>query len=143
MQLRCPSARLCGRAELNRHRFFIMREGYASIARDATASVYGLLWAVSCSDIAALDHYEEVSTGLYQKRIVAVRFRGSARPALLYWGRSKLPGTPRPAYMQGIVAAAARANLPSAYQRALSHFLLVGSRINRCGCSAIAIEHSR
>jgi gamma-glutamylcyclotransferase (GGCT)/AIG2-like uncharacterized protein YtfP len=115
MRRRCRSSLLCGTAELCQHRFFIMCGGYASIAPDPNQSVHGLLWQLAGSDIAALDRYEEVASGLYRKRVVTILFRGGYRRALIYWGRSTLPGAPRPMYMEAILTAAATAELPSRY----------------------------
>jgi gamma-glutamylcyclotransferase (GGCT)/AIG2-like uncharacterized protein YtfP len=126
MRARCPDARRCGRAELNGYQFYIMRGGYASIVRDPKASVFGLLWQVSAADIMALDHYEEVASGLYGRRNAPVLVSGGVRHAFLYFGRSPMPGIPRPGYMEAVLSAAAGAALPLAYLRFLEGFLPTG-----------------
>jgi gamma-glutamylcyclotransferase (GGCT)/AIG2-like uncharacterized protein YtfP len=126
MRARCPSARRCGRAGLSGYQFFIMREGYASIARDPQASVFGLLWHVSTADMIALDHYEEVASGLYGKRNAPVLVSGGVRHAFLYFGRSAVSGVPRPGYMEAVLSAAVEAALPLAYLRFLEEFLPTG-----------------
>jgi gamma-glutamylcyclotransferase (GGCT)/AIG2-like uncharacterized protein YtfP len=120
---RCPAARACGAAELSGYRFFIMRAGYASIVRDPKTAVFGLLWQIANADIRALDLYEEVASGLYAKRLAPVLFRGGRRLALIYWGRTSLPGVARPNYMEAVVSAAERAALPVSYRRFLAGFL--------------------
>jgi gamma-glutamylcyclotransferase (GGCT)/AIG2-like uncharacterized protein YtfP len=126
MAARCPGARLCGPAELSGYRFYIMREGYASIARDPKTAVFGLLWQVANADMAALDMYEEVASGLYGKRMAPVLLRGGHRQALVYWGRSAVPGVARPNYMEAVLSAAEKAALPIAYRRFLESFLPAG-----------------
>lgn len=61
MALRCPASRLIGRGRLPRHRFVIMREGWASVVRAPGATVWGVLWELALSDIPALDRYEGVA----------------------------------------------------------------------------------
>jgi gamma-glutamylcyclotransferase (GGCT)/AIG2-like uncharacterized protein YtfP len=131
MRIRCPTSQLCGRAELSGHRFFIMGDGYASIARDSDACVHGVMWQVGPADVAALDQYEEVSSGLYVKRMGPILFGGNFRRALFYCGRSRLPGKPRAGYMETIIAAAAAADLPIAYQGFLAGFRTIGIRGER------------
>jgi gamma-glutamylcyclotransferase (GGCT)/AIG2-like uncharacterized protein YtfP len=58
MRKRCPNAQALGRARLAGHRFFIMAEGFASIARDRAAEVHGVLYQLALSDIGPLDRYE-------------------------------------------------------------------------------------
>jgi len=116
MGRRCPHARPLGPARLARHRFFIMAEGYASIARHPQAEVHGLLYELALADVGPLDRYEEIQRGLYKKIIQPV-FRAAGGPvrALVYIGRSSREGRPAPGYMEAIIKAAKAANLPPAY----------------------------
>jgi hypothetical protein len=139
MAARCPGARPCGPAELSGHRFFIMREGYASIARDPKTSVLGLLWHISNADIGALDRYEEVASGLYAKRMAPVRLRGGHRRAVVYWGRSAAPGVARPHYMEAVLSAAEKAALPIGYRRFLEGFLPSRSAARPFARSAVCL----
>ena len=61
MAARCPRSTLIGQGRLNRHRFIIMREGYASVVRDPTSTVWGVLWDLALADVPALDRYEGVA----------------------------------------------------------------------------------
>jgi len=116
MAMRCPRSRPLGRARLARHRFFVMAEGFASVAPDAKACVHGVLWEIAPSDVAALDRFEEVGRGLYKKILLPVLREpfGSAR-ALVYIGACREPGAARPDYFRGVLAAARDWALPQAY----------------------------
>ena len=114
MAVRCPGSRPLGLAWLPRHRLVIMREGYASIARDPRREVLGLLWDVPLADMPALDRYEDVAGGLYIKRLFPVLTEAGPRRALVYVGRNAGPGVPRAGYLEGVLAAAAAAALPPA-----------------------------
>lgn len=115
MAARCPASRPIGRARLPRHRPVIMREGYASVARDPRRDVYGLLWELALADIAALDRYEDVARGLYVKRQVSVLSEAGPRRALCYLGSNAGPGAPQPGYLEGVLEAGRMAGLPPAY----------------------------
>ena len=84
MAQRCPVSRLIGGGHLPRHRFIMMREGYASVIRDPARTVWGVLWELDSADIPALDRYEGVAGGLYTKATLPVRTRRrrQARPDL-------------------------------------------------------------
>jgi gamma-glutamylcyclotransferase (GGCT)/AIG2-like uncharacterized protein YtfP len=119
MALRCPASRLIGRGQLHRHRFIIMREGYASVIRDPVRTVWGVLWDLSLADVPALDRYEGVAGGLYSKSSQPVVTQGGIKRALIYSGRSTAPGAPRPGYLEAVLRAAEAAQLPPAYVRDL------------------------
>lgn len=116
MRLRCPKARPLGRARLMRHRFFIMDSGFASVKRDAHQSVHGVLYDLPFADLPALDRYEEVGRGLYQKITQPVVREGAApMRALVYVGASVQEGTASPAYLDALIAAAKSWELPERY----------------------------
>lgn len=123
MQARCPSARPLGVARLMRHRFLIMREGYASVVRDPRRTVWGLLWDVALADMPALDRYESLHTGLYAKALQPVVTQEGARKALIYVGRSAEPGPAKPGYMESVLEAARAAGLPMPYVAELATHL--------------------
>ncbi len=121
MRSRCPKAKPLGRASLMRHRFFIMESGFASVKRDAHGAVHGVLYDLPFSDINALDRYEDVGRGLYQK-ITQPVVRDGAAPmrALIYVGTSAQEGVAAAAYLDAIVAAANSWELPERYIASLS-----------------------
>lgn len=119
MARRCPASKLVGLARLERHRFIIMKEGYASVVRDSRATVWGVVWDLSLADVPALDRYEGVSGGLYVKAYQPVVTEGGVKRALVYLGCSSAAGLPRSGYIEGVLEAAQAARLPAAYMQEL------------------------
>jgi gamma-glutamylcyclotransferase (GGCT)/AIG2-like uncharacterized protein YtfP len=128
MQPRCPGATALGPAQLHGFRFFVMREGYASVAPAAGEIVHGVLWWLTARDIAALNAYENIESGLYSRAMFPVRHREATRRALVYLGRSRGEGTPRPGYMEFVVAAAREWALPEDYTADLARWQPSGWR---------------
>ncbi len=127
MRTRCPASRPVGLARLARHRFVVTRDGYASVLPDPRRQVWGVLWDLSLADVPLLDRYESVGTGLYAKITQPVLTPRGPRRAIVYVGRSRERGPPRPGYMEGVVAAARAAGLPADYLRELEAFLPAGA----------------
>jgi gamma-glutamylcyclotransferase (GGCT)/AIG2-like uncharacterized protein YtfP len=126
MARRCPRSRALGQGRLARHRVAIMKEGYATVVPDPSAMVHGLLFDLAFADVPALDRYEEVGVGLYQKIIQPVlRAEGGSVRALIYVGRGgEARGvSPAPGYLESVIAAATSVGLPAehiAYLRSLA-----------------------
>ncbi|WP_210484315.1 gamma-glutamylcyclotransferase family protein [Microvirga antarctica] len=120
MAVRCPRSKVVGPARLMRHRFLIFSEGYASVMREPSSTTWGLVWDLAFSDLPALDRYESLSTGLYTKVVQPIVTDRGPRRALVYIGRDARPGTPRPGYMEAIVAAAAGLDFPALYMAELN-----------------------
>ena len=127
MALRCPASRLVGLARLNRHRFIIMKEGYASVVRAPAATVWGVVWDLALADVPALDRYEGVAGGLYVKAMQPVATQAGIRRVLIYLGCSTAPGVPRPSYLESVLAAAEAAQLPAPYVREMRGWLRRGA----------------
>lgn len=123
MAQRCPASKVIGVARLMRHRFFITTDGYASVMRDPRRTTWGLLWDLALADIRPLDRYEDLASGLYTKIDQPVVSEQGARRAIVYIGRAVRPGTPKPGYMEGVVAAAREAGLPEDYLHGLENWL--------------------
>ncbi len=118
MAARCPRSAPAGLARLPRHRFALMRQGYATVVRDSRRDVWGLLWTLALADVPALDRWEEISRGLYSKTTQpVVRAGGAAVRALLYVGGPADPaGPPVPGtYGEGVVCAARDIGVPASY----------------------------
>jgi hypothetical protein len=115
MAFRCPRAKLLGRARLPRHRFALLPDGFATLVRDPAAMAHGVLWDVGFGDLAALDRYEGLGKGGYEKISQPVLREGAAPVrALVYVARTgKSLGRAPEDYMQRIVLAAVEAGLPS------------------------------
>jgi gamma-glutamylcyclotransferase (GGCT)/AIG2-like uncharacterized protein YtfP len=135
----CPSAVALGQATLDRHRFIVNADGYATVVPQPGARVRGVLWRVTARDIAALNTYESVDTGLYRAETVAVRTAHGLAPARIYVARSERPGRPRPGYLETVLDAAAGWNLPPDYIAELAQWAGTGFRAARTpDCGEIA-----
>jgi gamma-glutamylcyclotransferase (GGCT)/AIG2-like uncharacterized protein YtfP len=115
MRRRCPGARFEGCACLPGYRFIVMRSGYASVVPAPGSSVHGVLWCVTPRDVAALNAYENLDGGLYQAVMLAVMSHRRRRAALVYIGRDRGPGRPRPGYLDIVTQAARDAGFPTRY----------------------------
>jgi gamma-glutamylcyclotransferase (GGCT)/AIG2-like uncharacterized protein YtfP len=115
MRRHCPRARALGTAVLADHRFIVMAEGFATIIAEPGQAVHGVLWELSDGDVAALDDYESVDTGLYRAATLPVYHAGGVTSALVYIARSCEHGRPKPAYMKRVLAAARDWDLPEPY----------------------------
>ena len=84
MSGRCPEAEALGTATLFGWRFVINPDGFGSIARRPGGRVHGVLWRLSARDLAAVNAYESVDSGLVPAPANggAVARTGSRRPRL-------------------------------------------------------------
>jgi gamma-glutamylcyclotransferase (GGCT)/AIG2-like uncharacterized protein YtfP len=122
MQARCPRAEAIGTATLSGWRFVINPEGFGSIAPHPGERVYGVLWRLSARDLAAINAYESVDSGLYVRRHLSVRCGAMQATALVYIARRRGEGWPRPGYIPLVVEAAREWQLPEAYIHALARW---------------------
>jgi gamma-glutamylcyclotransferase (GGCT)/AIG2-like uncharacterized protein YtfP len=124
MGKRCPGAVALGPAQLRGWRYMIMGDGYASVVPEPGATVHGVLWRVTPRDLAALNAYEALHTGLYRRRLLSVRHARGVVPALVYLARSRALGRARAGYQDGIVLPAARDwGLPDSYLAELTRWV--------------------
>jgi len=128
MARRCPTARALGRAVLDGWRFVITVDGYASVVRAPGRVVHGVLWDLEPRDLAALNSYESLDSGLYRRAYLNVRRDGGSERALVYVGRARRTGRPVPAYMEGVIAAARDWRLPACYIAELARWVPSGYR---------------
>ena len=87
-------------------------------------------------DLAALNAYECLDSGLYRRRILPVCRGGRHEPALVYIARDSRPGRSCPGYQTLVVAAARDWQLPPRYVRGLAAFSrsrLMGRRAPETG----------
>ena len=125
MAIRCPSASIVGVGCLHRYAFQINSRGVATVIPDVTKQVYGLLWDIPPQEMRTLDRYEGVKVGLYQRATVTIELSSEQQvEALTYIATDQAVGSPRPSYMESIVAAAKQYRLPPAYIRELTTWLL-------------------
>ena len=128
MGARCHDAEAIGTAMLAGWRFVINPEGFGSIAPQPGGRVHGVLWRLSARDLAAINAYESVGSGLYLRRRLPVRCGEGQTRALVYVARQQGEGTPRPGYITLVVAAARDWQLPELYIRSLARWAPSGWR---------------
>ena len=119
MHRRCPTAVAIGTARLDRWRFIVTRDGYASIVPAPGEIVQGVLWRLAPRDLAAVNAYESLDSGLYRRRELPVLCGGQRVRALVYVGRERRAGRPKPGYQDLVVQAARDWQMPDDYVRAL------------------------
>lgn len=133
MRIRCPLAKEMGTATLDNHRFIITADGYASIAARRAAVVHGVLWRLTARDLAALNAYENIRSGLYRVWVLPVRAQERRMTALVYIARSRATGRAKPNYLDVILAAARDWQLPDAYVAELAGWETAAARARRAG----------
>ena len=111
MHQRCPAAQDRGMARLDGWRFLVNQEGYATLIPDQSAYVLGVLWSLTSACEAALDDYEEITTGLYTKAYIEIQDTS----AFVYLATNTLPGHPRVGYLEAIIAEAYRRGFDQDY----------------------------
>jgi hypothetical protein len=121
MHARCPGAGIIGKSVLPGWRFVITADGYASVAPQPGGSVHGVLWRLGVRDLVALNAYENLNSGLYARRTLPVLCNGKRVSALVYVGGTS-EGSPRPGYLELVIAAARASGLPSAYIRSIQRW---------------------
>lgn len=115
MAARCPGAIAGGPATLQGWRWLIMKRGYATIAPEPGAKVYGCLWDLSEEDERILDRYEGVAQGVYRKQKITVETPKGPQPAMAYVATDASPGKPARGYFDIIMDGANDQKLPAAY----------------------------
>jgi hypothetical protein len=111
MAKRCPGAIPLGTASLDHFRFMITADGYASVTPATGERVHGVVWKLTPRDLAALNIFESLDSGLYRHVMLPVRIGGRRMQAGVYLGR-RHEGKPRPGYLEQVIAAARDWNLP-------------------------------
>jgi hypothetical protein len=126
MRRHASGAQPLGIATLAGYRFIITADGYASVVPAVGQDVHGLLWRITPRDRVTLDAWENIEAGLYRAETLPVRRADSPAQhvlALVYIGRERQPGRPRPGYMETVIEAARALDLPAAYIGSLEQWL--------------------
>jgi len=126
MRRKCRAAEPIGPARLDGWRFIVMGDGYASIVPAAGGTVHGVLWRITPRDLAALNAYENIDSGLYVRRLLPIRCGTRCEAALAYVSPNRAEGRPRPGYQAVVVAAARAWKLPESYVRSLARWAPAG-----------------
>jgi gamma-glutamylcyclotransferase (GGCT)/AIG2-like uncharacterized protein YtfP len=114
MGRRCPAAQALGLARLRGWRYMIA-QGYGSVAPAPGSSVHGVLWRLTPRDLAALNAFESLDSGLYRRALLTVEAGPHRVRALVYVGRRRGKCRPMPGYQERLVAAAQDWQLPRLY----------------------------
>jgi hypothetical protein len=122
MGARCPGARALGVARLSGWRFVINRQGFGSLAPCPGGLVHGVLWRLTARDLAAINAYESIDSGLYLRRRMAVSCGVRQLTALVYITGRQSEGRARPGYIHLVVQAAREWSLPEPYVRSLQRW---------------------
>jgi cation transport regulator ChaC len=122
MRRQCPGAEPIGPARLDGWRFVVMRGGYASVVPAAGGVVHGVLWRLTPRDVAVLNVFESIDSGLYLRRVLPVRHARRLQPALIYVSPTRARGRPRPGYQAFVVASARAWKFPQTYVRSLERW---------------------
>lgn len=128
MGARCPDAEAIGTATLAGWRFVINPDGLGSIAPQSGGRVHGVLWRLTARDLAAINAYEGIESGLYLRRQLPVRCGERQATALVYVARQRGEGIPRPGYIHVVLDAARDWQLPELYIRSLARWAPSGWR---------------
>jgi hypothetical protein len=116
MARRCPAARAKEVIQVPGWRFCINQLGVATLLRDESATIYGLIWSLSAACEEALDRYEGVAEKVYRKEFIVA----GTTPVLVYLANEQRPGCPKSGYLEIILRAAARLGMTPAYQAELA-----------------------
>ena len=114
MRRRCGAATPLGPAVLRGWRY-VIAQGYGSVAPAAGMCVFGVLWRLTPRDLAALNAFESLNSGLYRRAMLTVETGGERTRALVYVGRRRGRRRPMPGYQERLVAAAREWRLPQRY----------------------------
>ena len=115
MRKRCPQSRKIGLAMLHDHRWIITSRGYASVVPSPGDAVEGVLFELTESDEEAMDRFEGVLSGLYQKHILPVKLGDDWIEAMVYIDPITEEGEPKEEYVHRINAGLADAGLSAEY----------------------------
>jgi gamma-glutamylcyclotransferase (GGCT)/AIG2-like uncharacterized protein YtfP len=105
MRTRCAAATPLGPAVLRGWRY-VIAQGYGSVAPASGVCVHGVLWRLTPRDLAALNAFESLDSGLYRRAMLTVEAGAQRVRALVYVGRQGGRSRPMPGYQERLVAAA-------------------------------------
>jgi gamma-glutamylcyclotransferase (GGCT)/AIG2-like uncharacterized protein YtfP len=114
MRRRCPGATALGAARLAGWAYVIVA-GYGSVAPAPGRAVHGVLWRLTPRDLAALNIFESLDSGLYRRAMLTVEAGGRRKRALVYVGRQRGRRRPMPGYQERLIDAATAWRLPPRY----------------------------
>ena len=110
----CPGAKVAAKSWLHDYRLVFqgIRYSHASVIPEKGQSVPVLLWHITQQDEAALDNYNGIETGFYEKVSLPVEYNGEIVNAIAYIMKPRELGEPRDYYLEIIAQAYKDLNLP-------------------------------
>ena len=136
MRRHCPGGRGAGTATLAGYCFIITVDGYASIVPHPGGTVHGVLWRLTPRDLAVLNAYESLDSGLYVRATLPVHSAGGRVAAMIYVARRHAAGRPKPGYLDAVIGGARDFGLPDDYVSSLARWgsgRWQGARAIECG----------
>ena len=73
---------------------YVIAGGYGTVAPAAGMRVFGVLWRLAPRDLATLNAYESLDSGLYRRMMLTVEIGGQRARALVYVGTQARPAPP-------------------------------------------------
>jgi gamma-glutamylcyclotransferase (GGCT)/AIG2-like uncharacterized protein YtfP len=122
---RCPGSTVAGRARLPGYRLAFTRYsrhekgGVADIVAEPDAEVWGVLYWVDASGMAALDEYEGAPRAYRRTPVVVIDEAGAQQEAIAYVANKTGEFAPSRAYLAQITRGARDHGLPEEYVRAI------------------------
>ena len=116
MAKRCPGAQPLGPRAPARLALCDRAAATARSRRRRGGGVFGVLWRLTPRDLAALNVFESLDSGLYRRAMLTVEIGGPARAGAGLCRASNAAGAaPMPGYQERLVAAAEDWKLPPRY----------------------------
>jgi hypothetical protein len=100
----------------------MIAQGYGTVAPALGARVCGVLWRLTPRDLAALNIFESLDSGLYRRAMLTVETGSGRVRALVYVARQSGKRRPMPGYQERVIAAACDWHLPQRYIDELSRW---------------------
>ena len=115
MSRRCPGAEFGSLAVLKGWTYFINGNGYAGVQKRPGSETHGCLWTLSESHWVALDRYEAVAEGFYERVLLEVEV-GVHRMKLRTWvylSTDRTYGRPSSQYQRIVTEGGREIGLPT------------------------------
>lgn len=114
MAKRAPGATPLGPAVLRGWRY-VIAQGYGTLAPAPGRRVCGVLWRLTPRDLAALNLFENLDSGLYRRAMLTIDIGARRARVLVYVGRERGKRRPAPGYQERVIVAAYDWRLPQRY----------------------------
>lgn len=114
-QERCPGSDFVGTGVLPGYEWYITDRGVASIRPSPDGEVHGALARLTQDDEDSLVYHEGVKLNLYRREFLTVEVRNGGRvDVLVYVSNDEAVGSPRPDYLERVLAGTQHHGFPDA-----------------------------